>query len=165
MLHVRSRLRDVPGRTAPDEHILLHPRLRVLLVDDHEYVRIGTREVLETSDEILVVGEAADGQSALANTEDLDPDVVLVDIRLPDQNGLGLVHRLTAARPSVRVVILSAYSDPALVRAAFGVGATGYLVKTMPRKGLISAVLAAGRGTVVLDAMLPVPLVGDEQHQ
>jgi len=134
--------------------------LRVLIVDDHEVLRTGTRQVLESSDDIVVVGEADDGSAALAVIDELDPDVVLIDIRLPDRSGIDVARQLTLTHPDVRVVILSAYDDDEFVRAALEVGVTGYLLKTMARDELVSAVRAAAQGTTVLDPVLSPRLAG-----
>jgi DNA-binding NarL/FixJ family response regulator len=136
------------------------PTLRVLIVDDHEVLRTGTRQVLEASDDIVVVGEADDGRAALALIDDLDPNVVLVDIRLPERSGIDVARQLALTNPKVRVVILSAYDNEEFVRAALEAGATGYLLKTMPRDELVAAVRAAGQGTTVLDPVLSRRLAG-----
>jgi DNA-binding NarL/FixJ family response regulator len=128
--------------------------LRVLIVDDHEVLRAGTRQVLETSGDIVVVGEADDANAAIAVIDELCPEVVLIDVRLPGGSGIDVARQLAVTHPDVRVVILSAYDDDELVRAALEVGVTGYLLKTMPRDELVSAVRAAGRGTTVLDPVL-----------
>ncbi len=134
--------------------------LRVLIVDDHAVVRSGTRQVLETSHDITVVGEAGDGTAALAMVEDLQPDLVLIDLRLPEQSGIDVARRLGVTHPGVRVVILSAHDDDEFVRNAFEVGVGGYLLKTIPRDELIAAVRAAGRGSTVLDPTLSSRLGG-----
>jgi DNA-binding NarL/FixJ family response regulator len=134
--------------------------LRVLIVDDHEVLRTGTRQVLEAANDIVVVGEADDGNAALAVIDDLDPHVVLIDVRLPDRNGIDVARQLTVTHPNVRVVILSAYDDDGFVRAALEAGATGYLLKTMARDDLVAAVRAASQGTTVLDPALSPRLVG-----
>jgi DNA-binding NarL/FixJ family response regulator len=128
--------------------------LRVLVVDDHAVVRTGTRQVLETSGDITVVGEADTGANALALVDVLDPEVVLVDVQLFGESGIDVARRLAVSHPSVRVVILSAHDDDVFVNDAFEVGAAGYLLKTMPRDELIGAVRAAGQGTVVVDPSL-----------
>ena len=125
---------------------------RVVIVDDHEVLRAGTRQVLETSPDIVVVGEADDGETALAMVNDLEPDVVLVDIRLPGDSGIEVARRVTAGFADTKVVILSAYDDPDYLREALAAGVAGYLLKTMPREELVNAVRAAGLGTTVLDA-------------
>jgi DNA-binding NarL/FixJ family response regulator len=134
--------------------------LRILIVDDHEVLRTGTRQVLEASDDIVVVGEADDGNAALAMIGELDPNVVLIDIRLPDRSGIDVARHVTLTHPNVRVVILSAYDDDEFVRAALDAGATGYLLKTMARDELVAAVRVAAQGTTVLDPSLSPRLAG-----
>jgi DNA-binding NarL/FixJ family response regulator len=134
--------------------------LRVLIVDDHEVLRAGTRQVLEASGDIVVVGEADDAKAAFSMIEGLHPNVVLIDIRLPDKSGIEVARQLTVTHPGVRVVILSAYDDDDFVRAALEVGVTGYLLKTMPRDELVAAVRAAAQGTMVLDPVLSPRLAG-----
>ncbi len=132
--------------------------LRVVIADDHSVVRTGTRQVLETSDDITVVGEADDGSAALVLVDELRPDILLIDIRLAEHNGIEVARQLSVTHPDVRVVILSAYDDDAFVRGALEVGVTGYLLKTIPGDDLIGAVRAAGRGTTVLDPALSARL-------
>ena len=126
-------------------------QLRVLIVDDHEVQRVGTRQVLETTDDIVVVGEASGGNAAIAMAGEVRPDIALVDIRLPDRNGIDVARELAVHHRSTRVVILSAYDDDILVRGALEAGVAGHLLKTLPRKELIRAVRAASLGITVLD--------------
>lgn len=125
--------------------------LRVVVIDDHEVLRAGTRQVLETSDDIVVVGEAASWDAALAVIDEHRPDIALVDIQLAGHNGIDLARQLSSDHPGTRVVILSAYDDDAFIRRAFDAGVAGYLLKTMPRDELINAVRAVGMGTTVVD--------------
>jgi len=125
--------------------------LRVLIVDDHAVVRTGTRQVLETSGDITVVGEADSGAAAFALVDALVPDMVLVDVQLVGESGIDVASQITQTHPGMRVVMLSGYDDDVLVRHAFEVGAAGYLSKTMVRQELIEAVRAAGRGERVVD--------------
>jgi len=133
--------------------------LRVLIVDDHGISRAGTRHVLEDAEGITVVGEAGDGGSALAMVEHLHPEVVLIDIRLPDRSGIDVARQLAATFPEVRVVILSAYDNDDFIFSAFDVGVVGYLLKTMAPEDLADAVRAAAQGTTVLDPLLSRRLV------
>lgn len=126
-------------------------QLRVLIVDDHEVQRIGTRQVLETTDDIVVAGEAAGGNAAVALTGEIRPDIALIDIRLPDRDGIDVARELAVHHRSTRVVILSAYDDDSLVRGALEAGVAGYLLKTLPRNELIRAIRAASHGITVLD--------------
>jgi len=125
--------------------------LRIGVGDDHDVLRAGTRQVLETTDDIVVVGEAGDWETALAVVAEQRPDVALVDIQLSGRNGIDLARRLSVEHPGTRVVIVSAYDDDDFVRKAFEAGVAGYLLKTMPRGDLINAVRAVGQGTTVLD--------------
>jgi DNA-binding NarL/FixJ family response regulator len=126
-------------------------RLRVLVVDDHEVQRVGTRQVLETAEDIVVVAEAGGGNDAVALVGEVNPDIALLDIRLPDRNGLDVARELAVHHRGTRVVILSAYDDDSSVRGALEAGVVGYLLKTMPREQLITAVRAAGQGDTVVD--------------
>jgi len=135
-------------------------RLRVLIVDDHEILRAGTRQVLETAPDIEVVGEAEDGDSTLAMIAALNPDVVLLDIRLLGTNGIDLAKKITDEHPEIRIAVLSAYDNEAFVRAALLAGVSGYLLKTMPREELLSAVRAVGQGATVLDPNVAALIAG-----
>jgi DNA-binding NarL/FixJ family response regulator len=139
------------GTAAPATTDTSSVPLRVLIVDDHEVQRVGTRQVLETTDDIVVVAEAADGNTALALTGQIHPDIALVDIRLPDRNGIDVARELAVHYGDTRVVILSAYDDDSSVRGALEAGVAGYLLKTLPRAELIRAIRAAGLGITVLD--------------
>ncbi len=114
-----------------------------MVVDDHELLRTGTRRILDEATGFTVVGEAADGESALEVIGSLQPDVVLVDIRLPDVNGIDLARRILGEHPDTAVLILSAYDDQTYVRAALAVGVAGYLLKTAPGEELIRSIRAA----------------------
>jgi len=148
--------------TAPRAEADHTASLRVIIVDDHAVVRTGTRQVLETADDITVVGEANDGASALALVAVLDPEVALVDVQLLRESGIDVARQLASTHPNVRVVMLSAHDDDAIVRDALGVGAAGYLLKTIPRDDLIGAVRAAGQGTMVLDPVLSARHAGTD---
>lgn len=124
---------------------------RVVIVDDHELLRTGTRRILEEAGGFAVVGEAGDGPAALSLVDELDPDVVLVDIRLPSTNGIELARRIVDGHPAATVVVLSAYDDEDYVRAALAVGASAYLLKTTPGAELVRAIREARGGSVVLD--------------
>ncbi|MGH9028653.1 MAG: response regulator [Acidimicrobiales bacterium] len=146
--HTGSEGRDRPRRREGP--------LRVVIVDDHDVLRAGTRQVLEMSEEIVVVGEADDGDSALSMIEALSPDLVLIDVQLLHCNGIEVARQLIEEHPAVQVVMLSAYDAEEFVRGAIEAGVQGYLLKTMPRDELVSAVRAAGQGITVLDpALLP----------
>ncbi len=128
---------------------------RVVVVDDHELLRAGTRRILEDADGFTVVGEAGDGVAALRAIADTEPDVVLVDIRLPTINGIDLARQIVADHPTTTVLILSAYDDENYVRAALAAGVAGYLLKTMPSDQLVRAIRDACDGPGLIGAALP----------
>ncbi len=136
--------------------------VRVVIVDDHALLRAGTRQILADADGIEVVGEAADGDEAVAVVATLDPDVLLLDIRMPGRNGIEVSRHLASIGASTRIVVLSAYDDEDYVRAALAAGVAGYLLKTMPGDELARAVRAVHAGMTVLDpavsAVLAQPL-------
>ena len=115
----------------------------VIVVDDHELLRAGTRQILEQADGFDVIGEAADGASAVRLVRELGPDVVLVDIRLPDENGIDVARKILALEAPPIVLVLSAYDDEHYVRAALAAGVSGYLLKTIPADELVRLVRAA----------------------
>jgi DNA-binding NarL/FixJ family response regulator len=123
------------------------PPLRVVVVDDHELLRAGTRRILDEASGFSVVGEAEDGEAALRVVAEVEPDVVLVDIRLPSMNGIDLARQIVTDRPDVTVLILSAYDDENYVRAALAAGVAGYLLKTTPSEELIRLIRLACAGT------------------
>jgi DNA-binding NarL/FixJ family response regulator len=122
-----------------------------VIVDDHALLRMGTRQILNEAEGMEVVAEAADAAEALDAVRATRPDIVLVDIRLPDQNGIEVARQVVELNPATKVVILSAYDDEDYVRAAIDAGVSGYLLKTMPGDELVRAVRAAASGTTVLD--------------
>jgi DNA-binding NarL/FixJ family response regulator len=132
--------------------------ITVVIVEDHALVREGTRRILDGEADVRVVGEAERSEEALVLCQDVRPDVALVDLRLPDGSGIGLVSRLAEACPSTRCVILSAFDEEEYVAAALEAGAAGYLVKSMPAAELLAALRRAHAGEVVLPAALAAAL-------
>lgn len=117
--------------------------IRVIIADDHHLVRQGIRALLEKDPELEVIGEAQNGQEALAFTSQIKPDVLILDINMPVMNGLDVTRDLTQACIPTSIVILSMYSDESLVKRAIQSGAKGYLLKKSIAEDLISAVKAA----------------------
>ena len=108
--------------------------IRVLIVDDDDLMRAGLRGVLTTDDAIEVVGEAGDGRDAVYRTRLLSPDVVLMDVRMPDLDGISATRELLAAFPDVKVVILTTFEQDDYIFGALSAGASGFLLKrTRPR--------------------------------
>lgn len=120
--------------------------LRVLLVDDHRLMREGLRKILEGTPGIQVVGEAEDGQSALAAVAASRPDVVVMDVGMKGMNGIEATQRLRKEQPQVRVVALSTHADKRYVRNMIRAGAAAYVLKESASDDLLRAVQAASRG-------------------
>ncbi|MGE0871171.1 MAG: response regulator [Kofleriaceae bacterium] len=124
--------------------------VRVLLVDDQTLFRAGLRTLLSTRAEVEVVGDAENGQAALALAAQVRPDVVLVDLKMPVLDGVATTRRLRVQLPTCRVVALTTFEDDELVFEVLRAGAVGYLLKDAPIGTLIDAILAASRGESVL---------------
>ena len=123
-------------------------RIRVLLADDHVMFRQGIREMLSTDESIEVVGEAGDGLEAVTLAEKLRPNVVLLDVEMPVMSAKQAIERMLANPPPPRVVIVTMYDDPRLVRELIGLGAVAYVVKSATMEELHAAVHAAANSPV-----------------
>lgn len=121
-------------------------KIKVLLVDDHTVARSGVRLMLNSAADIEVVAEAEDAQTALRLVQTIDLDVVLVDIALPDKNGLELLRLLKAEHKKLSVIVLSMYSEDVYALRAFKLGAASYLTKTSPATVIESAIRKAASG-------------------
>jgi DNA-binding NarL/FixJ family response regulator len=124
--------------------------IRVLLADDQELVRSGFRLILELAEGIEVVGEAADGGEAVRLAKELQPDVVLMDVRMPDVDGIEATRRLRQAGLEARVLVLTTFDLDEYVYAAVRAGASGFLLKDAPREQLVTAVRTVARGEALL---------------
>jgi DNA-binding NarL/FixJ family response regulator len=125
--------------------------LRILLVDDHEVVRVGVSALIERQPGMEVVGEAASVREAVSQARELAPDVVVLDIRLPGGNGLEACRQIKAQRPETRVIILTSYPDDQVLFDAIANGADGYVLKQIGSGDLIDALERVGRGESLLD--------------
>lgn len=121
-------------------------KIRVLLVDDHTVVRQGLRRILELGPEVEIVGEVGDGRLALETAQRLRPTVAIVDISLPELNGIEVTRQLAKAAPDTRVLILSMHADDAYIRQSLRAGAKGYLLKDADDQDLLKAVAALHAG-------------------
>jgi DNA-binding NarL/FixJ family response regulator len=124
--------------------------IRVLLADDQELVRSGFRLILELADGIEVVGEAADGREAVRLAKELQPDVVLMDVRMPELDGIEATRQLRHAGVEARVLVLTTFDLDEYVYGAMRAGASGFLLKDAPREQLVTAVRTVGRGEALL---------------
>ena len=127
--------------------------LRVLVVDDHPMVRAGLRSML-SGDEVEVVGEAGSGAEAIERAVALVPELVLLDVALPDMDGVEALTRIKAGAPRAAVLMVSMHDDPAMVRRTVEAGAAGYVLKGIGRRELLAAVRAVRDGGSVLDPSL-----------
>jgi len=134
-------------------------RIRVLLADDHAVVRQGVRQFLEEDPGIEVVAEASDGTEALRLVENHQPDVAVLDIRMPGMSGVGATRRIRERFPRVRVLVLTAYDDDPYVFALLEAGADGYLLKTATGDDLVHAVRTVHQGQAALSPQIASKVV------
>lgn len=127
--------------------------IRVFLLDDHEIVRRGIADVLHTDPGIAVVGEAKNAAEALARVPALRPDVAVLDVRLPDGDGVSVCRELRSKMPELRVLMLTSYSDDEALVQAIMAGASGYLLKQILGQDLVSAIRTVASGGSLLDPM------------
>lgn len=123
---------------------------RVLIADDHLIIRQGLRLILETEDDLDLVGEAADGAEALQLCAKLRPDVVLMDLRMPGMDGITAIEKLRQSQPEIAVVILTTFNEDELMLRGIRAGARGFLLKDTDRATLFNAIRAAARGETLL---------------
>ncbi|HEY3523356.1 MAG TPA: response regulator transcription factor [Candidatus Limnocylindrales bacterium] len=126
-------------------------KIRVLIVDDHAVVRMGLRSFFELLDDIEVIGEAADGSEGVAVARRLEPDVVLMDLLMPNMDGITAIERIKAERPDTEIVTMTSFIEEAKVTAALEAGASGYVLKDAEAEEVAQAVRAAYHGEVHLD--------------
>jgi DNA-binding NarL/FixJ family response regulator len=136
-------------------------QIKVLLVDDHAILRQGVHALLAREPDILVVGEAGDGQEALEQVPRLKPDVVIMDIVMPRMNGLEATRLITERHPSARVLILSMYDDQEYVVQIIQAGASGYVLKRVVTEDLVRAIHEVHAGESFLYPPIAATLIGD----
>jgi two-component system, NarL family, response regulator NreC len=138
---------------------------RVLIVDDHAVVRSGLRLVLDTDDGIEPVGEAGSARDAIFEARALKPDVILLDVVMPDQSGLEIIPTLLHENPETKILMLSMQDDPRYVREAFDAGASGYVLKEAADSEVVAAVREVARGGRYVDPELGARLVAAESEE
>ncbi len=129
---------------------------RLLIVDDHEMVREGLKAMLVTEPDFSIVGDAATAKQALEMIEQLQPDVALLDIRLPDSSGIDVCRTITERFPNTGVIILTTFTDENLIAQCIQAGARGYIVKDIERFDLKRAIRAVARGEAAIDSKTAV---------
>ena len=134
-------------------------KIRLMLVDDHEVVRLGLGALFSRTDTIEVVGEAATVAEAVREAGHLHPDVVLMDLRLPDGSGVDACREILSANPATRVLFLTSYPDDAAVMSTIVAGAAGYLLKEIGRQALVRAIEDVAAGKSILDPGVTQPVI------
>jgi two-component system, NarL family, response regulator NreC len=138
---------------------------RVLIVDDHAVVRSGLKLVLDADEEIEPVGEAGSARDAIFEARSLKPDVILLDVVMPDQSGLEIIPQLLHENPETKVLVLSMQDDPRYVREAFDAGASGYVLKEAADSEVVAAVREVAGGGRYVDPELGARLVAAESAE
>jgi len=135
-------------------------RIGILVVDDHQLMREGLRALIEKEEDMEVVAEAEDGRKAVQLATDVRPDVVILDVAMPDLNGVEAARQITTKSPGVKVLALSMYSDKRFVVGMLKAGASGYLLKDCASQELISAIRCVTEGEVYLSPKVAGVIVG-----
>ena len=120
--------------------------VKVLLCDDHTLFREGIKAILRDEPSIEIVGEAEDGRQAVKMAQELRPDVVLMDIAMPDLSGFDATRRILQTNPKIKVIILTMYEEEEVINRCLGAGASGYVLKDAPRSHLIHAIDVVNKG-------------------
>lgn len=126
--------------------------VRILIVDDHDVVRVGLRSLLDGRGSFRVVGEAGSAGEAIQEAEACDPDVVIMDIRLPDGSGIEACREIRARKPAIKVLMLTSYADDEAIFASIIAGAAGYILKQIRSQGLLEAIDTIAKGGSLLDS-------------
>lgn len=134
--------------------------IRVAMVDDHTLFRSGLRLLLKDVPDVEVVGEATTGQEAYRLVTEHQPDILLLDLSLPDTSGIAVLKEIVRDDPQVRVIVLTMHNDAALIRAALAAGAKGYVIKTAADTELITAIRSVARGRTFVDLDLSPDQLG-----
>jgi len=137
--------------------------IRVLLVDDHQVVRRGLRTFLEVQDDIDVVGEAADGEEGIARAEELRPDIVLMDVKMPGVDGIEALRKLRDLGNPARVLVVTSFTEKRTVVPALRTGAAGYVYKDVDPDALASAIRSVHAGQVVLQPEVADALLSQDE--
>jgi DNA-binding NarL/FixJ family response regulator len=126
-------------------------KIRIIIVDDHEIVRIGMRSLLEQYPQYEVVSEAGNAKEAVEQVQSFNPDIVLMDIRLPGKSGIDACEEIKRIAPDTKVIMLTSYAEDEMLFSAIKAGASGYVLKQIDSEGLIKSLEAVSRGEASLD--------------
>jgi len=135
--------------------------IRILIADDHGVIRAGLRALLEDVPDITVVGEASDGVESLAKAVELKPDILLMDLSMPNMGGIEATRQLSQSEPKVRVLILTVHEDESLLKEVIRVGAAGYIIKRAAQEDLIHAIRVVSRGDLYIHPAMTRALFND----
>jgi two-component system, NarL family, response regulator NreC len=138
--------------------------IKILVADDHAIVRQGLKLILSANSDLQVVGEAGNGREAVDLAQKLQPDMVLMDVAMPELNGIEATRRLIASTPRIRVLVLSMHKEPTYVREILKAGARGYILKDAIDTELLSAVRAVARGDGYISPAVSGALLGDYRN-
>ena len=136
-------------------------KITVVLADDHVFMRKGLKKILEMEDDIEVIGEASNGNEAIEEVMDKNPQVLLLDINMPDLNGIGVTKALKKKDTDVKIVILTIYDDREYLLELIKLGISGYVLKDIEPQGLIEAVRSASKGEMYIQPNLTRALVAE----
>lgn len=139
--------------------------IRVLVVDDHEVVRKGICALIETEDEIHVVGEATNGAEAVERARELEPDVILLDLVMPEMDGVEAIRHIRARQPAVRILVLTSFGSDNKLFPAIKAGAVGYLLKDTSPRELVAAIRRAAKGESSLNPSIARRLLREFAHE
>ncbi|MFD1040419.1 response regulator [Virgibacillus byunsanensis] len=139
--------------------------INVMLVDDHAVLRDGLKNIIELEQDIKVVGEATSGNDALAKIKDLNPDIVIMDINLPNRNGIEVTEILKQKYPGIKICILTMYSHDEYFLASIRIGADGYLLKDSPSEQVVEAIRTIANGESVIHPSLTKKLLSFHQQK
>lgn len=135
--------------------------IRVVLADDHNILRAGLISLLKSSDKIEVIGEADNGRDTVALARKLEPDIIVMDVAMPDMNGVDATRKIAQLAPDVSVLALSGHSDGVYVKGMLEAGAKGYLLKDAAAEELVTALLTVAKGKIYVSPSVTDTLVGD----
>jgi NarL family two-component system response regulator LiaR len=133
--------------------------IRILIADDHDIVRKGLCALLDAKPGVVVVGEAADGEEAIVKAKTLQPDVILLDLLMPNKGGIAAIHEIREHDPEAKILVLTSFTDDNMVFSAIKGGALGYLLKDSKPQELLEAIVAVSRGQASLHPTIALKMI------